>query len=127
MLSDLKMVKVNLKEMAICNRKINTEHISLMFNVDERIVRKAISELGKEDWEYFYIPAKQKGIYKLARLSTNEEVNAFARTQLKSIQTIYFNKYRPMKEHISDQHLKDLMGQFEMIFIEEGEDENETI
>lgn len=88
------------------------------FEVDERLVRQAISEVGKENIEHYYMPTGKKGFYTLARLSKEEDVNAFARTLKATMKTLYFNKYKPIKNYITDRALQDLMDQLELVFIE---------
>lgn len=92
------------------------------FDVDERIARKAISEVGKEDMKYFYMPSKKPGYYTLAKQAPSEMVNIFARKLLKTMKTIYFNKYKPLKDYITDQQLKELMTELELVFTEREED-----
>ena len=119
------MIKDHIKVLANWGKEIDKDYIALKFNIDERVVREAISELGHDDWFCFYIPAKRKGIYKLARRATKEELNAFAMTQMKSMRTIYFNKYRPLQMHIKDQTMQDMMGKLELIFIEDDKNKKE--
>ena len=84
------------------------------FDCDERLVRDVISKLGKEDIKYFYMPVGKDGKYKKALLSSEQEINAFARTLLSTMATIYFNKYKPIKDLITDRKLERIMQQLDL-------------
>lgn len=84
------------------------------FDCDERLVRDVISKLGKENIKYYYMPVGKDGKYKKAVLASEQEINAFARTLLSTMATIYFNKYKPIKSLITDRKLERIMQQLDL-------------
>ena len=92
---------------------------SNLFNVSERLVRHAISELGGEDFRYYFMPYGVTGFYILARHADSEDINDCVRALLSSIKTIYFNKYKPLENYVTDEKLKEKMGQLDLDFLDE--------
>ena len=81
---------------------------------NERLVRKAVSELRKEG--IIFTPIKsivqsQKHWYAREEVTMNEQMKKYARTQIKSWKTQYFNTIVPIKHYLEEQEFKELMGE----------------
>ena len=121
-MSKLQDIKQSIKQLAEYGVVYFTKQKFVQeFEVDERVVRQAISEVGKESINCYFMPMGKKDYYALVTELSEEQINAFAHKLLKSMQTIYFNKYKPIKNYITDEKLKDLMVQLELVFKEKGQ------
>ena len=81
----------------------------------ERTVRRVVSGMRKEG--RILISVKREPNLRVAIEScTEEEVNEYARIQMASMGTQYFNTLKPIKDYIKNQKLLELMGEFEMMF-----------
>jgi len=74
---------------------------------DERIIRKAVSELRKEG--IILIPLSAHYYIDVNRCS-REDATVFAESQMKAWKTQYFNTVLPLKKFIGEQRFKELMG-----------------
>ena len=86
---------------------------------NERLVRKAVSELRKEG--IIFIPVKsivqsQKHWYIRDFVATHEQVEAFYQSQVNHLKSQYHNTVRPLSKHIRDERLTKLMGRLEEAF-----------
>lgn len=76
---------------------------------EARIIRKAISELRKEG--IIFIPVER---YLYADIARNpqlkEKAVAFAQAQKKAWLTQYFNTVKPLKDYLTEEDLKEMMG-----------------
>ena len=80
---------------------------------DERIVRKAISELSKEG--LIFIPSSiGKGIYVSIDGASEDEIVRYYLSQDKHFKTQYFNKVVPIKNWIIQHNNAKLMGRLEL-------------
>ena len=79
---------------------------------EERIIRKAISELRKQGIIYIPIRSMYQGFRKYIKFedATKEQKQSYAKSQLKAWQTQYFNTIVPIKPEIKDERLLALMG-----------------
>ena len=79
------------------------------FPSEARIIRKAISELRKEG--IIFIPVER---YLYADIARNpqlrEKAVAFAQAQKKAWLTQYFNTVKPLKDYLTEEDLKEMMG-----------------
>ncbi len=81
-------------------------------NQDERIVRQAISELRKEN--IIFIPVGTK-VYARVDETMTDDVEQFVATQIKHLKTQYFNTVKPLRNYVSDEKLKSMMGQLSFL------------
>ena len=79
------------------------------FPVNERMIRRAISELRKEGT--LYLPVHNDGAYYHIDMCSDEQIEAFAESQLSAWMTQYFNTILPIKKYIKEEKLKQFMGQ----------------
>lgn len=88
-----------------------------MFGKDnERIVRQVLSEYRKAG--NIFIPMANHYYIHESRVN-QDDLNKFYRSQLKHLQTQYFNTVRPIGKLSTDKKLKALMGTLDMAL---GED-----
>lgn len=95
--------------------KVDKNFIASEFDIDERVVRRAISELCKEN--IIFVP-KGKGQY--IRCKDHKTAERTYRILIKTVRTIYFNRILPLKNLIKDEVLLKEIGQLALI-LEEGE------
>ena len=81
----------------------NQEQIE--FTRDERFVRKMISELSKEG--IIFVPIATR-TYRRIDLCTEEQIEAYYYTQLKSMNTQYFQRLKPLVNYIKKERLNAL-------------------
>lgn len=90
--------------------EVITSHCS-----DERQVRDIISQLRKEG--HIYIPIASK-TYRNIKYCSMAQIEHYVRTQIAHMKTQYFNTLRPLKNHLSDLKLKEMIEQLDLF---EGE------
>lgn len=82
---------------------------------DERQVRDIISQLRKEG--HIYIPIASK-TYRNIKYCSMKQIEHYVRTQISHMRTQYFNTLRPLKNHLSDLKLQEMIEQLDLF---EGE------
>lgn len=82
-------------------------NINLYGTDNERTVRKVLSELRKEG--NIYIPMSN-GMYIHESKVNQSDLTSFYKSQLKHLQTQYFNTVRPIGKLVTDNKLTKLMG-----------------
>lgn len=75
------------------------------FDKDDRHARKLISELSQEG--IILIPVATR-TYRRIELCTEEEIEAYYFTQLKSMNTQYFQRLKPLTDYIKKERLNEL-------------------
>ena len=99
--------------------EFNKDDIIRMFGVNERFVRRVISDLRAQKTNpIVFIPVYKKdqsGVYKRIEHCTSEQIDRYIATQSASIKSHYFNTLKPLKNHMSDEHLAMLHG-YQTIF-----------
>lgn len=86
---------------------INTARYSKKHHVNERVIRSVISELRKDG--VILIPV-QTHLYINVNKVSEDIVEDFVRTQIKSMRTQYFNTLKPIKDYVQDEKLKTMIG-----------------
>ena len=79
--------------------------------VNERLVRKLISELRKEG--VIYIPVESK-LYRHIDLCTVDQIETFAKKQLAHMKKQYFNTLKPLNSALQDVKLKEMIGALDL-------------
>jgi hypothetical protein len=97
------MNKDILKEFELFKLELSKNDTICTDNDRNRVYRRAISELRREG--IIYIPV-DKRFYKRIELCTKEEQDKYIRKQLSSWKTQYFNSIVPIKNYMTDEHLK---------------------
>lgn len=77
----------------------------ITFYKDDRPARRKISELSKEG--IIFIPVTTR-TYRRIELCTEEEIENYYYMQLKSMNTQYFQRLKPLEEHIKKERLNEL-------------------
>jgi len=103
-----------IEELALYKR-INTRMFDDKYNNRARQVRDILSKLRKEG--YHTIPVV-KNIYVHHSLATQEQIKLYHKSQLKHLQTQYFNTVKPIGKLVTDNKLKNLMGTLDELFKE---------
>lgn len=98
---------------------IDRYYVASAFATDERMVRKALSELRKEN--IIFIPIQNsriiKGMYTLYLEGINDDLlERFVKTRISSIKTQYFNDVVGIKKIVKDQKLINEIGQIQIAF-----------
>lgn len=126
-INKIDIIKDFIKEMAQFGIHTFSKYkICVEVDTNERSVRQAISELGQEDIKHYFMPTGQKGYYRLISKATDDEINNYAHILLKTIKTIYFNKYKPIKNYITDKELEKIMIQLDLA-LSEGDKNEERL
>ena len=81
------------------------EYEEITFYKDDRPARRKISELSKEG--IIFIPIATR-TYRRIELCTEEEIEAYYFTQLKSMNTQYFQRLKPLTDYIKKERLNEL-------------------
>ena len=94
--------------------EFNKDDIIRMFGVNERFVRRVISDLrANKTNPAVFIPIYKKGqsgVYRRIENCTQEQIDRYIATQSASIKSHYFNTLKPLKNHMTDEHLAMLHG-----------------
>ena len=79
---------------------------------EERVIRKAISELRKQGIIYIPIRSMYQGFRKYIKFedATEEQKQSYAKSRARSLYTQYVNTLLPVKSAIKDERLLALMG-----------------
>lgn len=83
----------------------------------ERTVRRIVSEMRKEG-KIMISVKREPNLRVNIESCTDEEIEAYAQTQIASMGTQYFNTLRPMKQYIKNKALLSMMGGLELMFEE---------
>lgn len=81
----------------------------------ERTIRRVLSAMRQEGTILISLP-DQPNMRRRIEHCTDEEIEAYAKIQLASMQTQYFNTLLPIRKWVKNKTLLGLMGQFETIY-----------
>lgn len=93
-------------------RKLDKVSLKFATPSERRKVREAISELSKEG--IIFINDHNHN-YKRIELATQEEIDRYYKETESHLLTTYFNRFKPLKGYITDEHKKEIMGQLEVL------------
>lgn len=103
---------------------INSKHMSMNYNIDEKRIREAFAELFNE--EIIFIPAHIKGspnLYFRYRVGIDDVslIESYLETERKRIKSEYQKRMRPLKKLVRSEVLVHKLGHLELAL--EGEQE----
>jgi hypothetical protein len=101
-----------MKQVELWKEKIKALDVVNTKNKNGRVMRTAMSELRKEG--VIFVPLGKFNYFKVDETMT-DDVERFLKKQIKHLKTQYFNTVKPLRNYVSDEKLKSMMGQLSFL------------